>query len=59
MSPGPRAAGHPEPHAHGSQSPEFVWALLNATGEGIYGVDLEGDGTFASRVRLAQPEPCA
>ncbi len=34
--------------SHGEQSPELVWALLNATGEGIYGSDLDGNCTFAN-----------
>jgi PAS domain S-box-containing protein len=33
--------------AHGHDE-ELVRALLNATGQGIYGVDLEGDCTFAN-----------
>ena len=34
--------------ARSGQNAELVWALLNATGEGIYGVDLDGDCTFAN-----------
>ena len=38
--------------AHGHDE-ELVRALLNATGQGIYGVDLEGDCTFANPACVA------
>ncbi len=46
---GPSADQRPDGAA---QSAELVWALLNATGEGIYGVDLDGNCTFANPFRV-------
>jgi PAS domain S-box-containing protein len=41
-------SSHEETRHELHQTEELIRSLLNATGEGIYGVDLEGDCTFAN-----------
>ena len=61
-------SSHEETRHELHQTEELIRSLLNATGEGIYGVDLEGACTFANpacvelvgvqySVRLVRMEP--
>lgn len=48
MSDSSHTTGHPDAASRSDVDPEMIHALLSATGQGIYGVDMDGNCTFAN-----------